>query len=169
MKGQAVFEFVIASIMFFGIMVFIIMSMGNVFGSFTGEYYSNVLQGQAVAVSELILKTPGNWSGETPLSVGLSEGWPVLNSTRIAYLNALCNSDYTKTLDMLDIESKSFTIQESGFNRSYNMNMTIINMTSNKVILDCGKEISLRAEKGGIKRFGVSNTSDVLVFELWLW
>jgi hypothetical protein len=52
------------------------------------------MESKASQIGELLVLNKGNWSGGIPSVVGLAENWPVLNRTKISWLNSSCNNTY---------------------------------------------------------------------------
>jgi hypothetical protein len=149
MKAQMIFEFIVAAVLFIGIVFYIINVLNISVASFGTDFYSNSLQSKVVQVSEHLV-------------YDLSSEWPVLDRTKLDSLQNDC-VDYENFLKKLDLEEKSY-------GESYNINIQINE--------DGGGEWSCtppgvsyvpNITRAGIKRFGVSDDDDIITLEFWLW
>jgi hypothetical protein len=106
MKGQLVFEFIVAVVLFFTIIIFVLNILNADVSMYTEGYIIYSLEDKAVDTSELLLKTKGAWSGATPLSVGLASEWPVLDGTKVSNLDDYCDNNYIDFISKLDLLDK---------------------------------------------------------------
>ncbi len=158
-KGQLVFEFVIAAVFFFYIVFYVINYLNITATVFANDFYMNSLEFTAIQSSELLLHSRGVWNESIPKSLGLAEKWPVLNSTKIQYLDSYCRTNYESTLEKLDINS------------SLGHGVKIeINEIGGGNLLRCG---FLPGGKFGsivrIERVALSRGGDVLNMTIWAW
>ena len=86
-KGQAIFEFVVATVLFIGIVFYIISVLNSTMSTYMGSNYVNHLNEEAQRVSEILVRSPGVWDGGTPKSPGIALEWPVMDDSKIKYLD----------------------------------------------------------------------------------
>jgi hypothetical protein len=137
MKGQMVFEFIVATVIFIGVVLYVVLLLNSTVASYTGDYNKNALNEKALRISEVLVHSPGVWepiSGTTPtiyrpMQAGFSADWPVLNDTEIKYMAAYCANGYGRTgiVDLFGIGGE--TLAEG-------VGIRISNST-NGSILDC--------------------------------
>lgn len=85
MKGQFVFEFLIAGFIFFGIILYSINYLNTNVNTFEGGFHKDEMTSKAVWVSEMLTSPTSD--------ISLSEGWPVFSLTKISEFE----SDYCQT------------------------------------------------------------------------
>jgi hypothetical protein len=103
LKGHLVFEFMLAVVIFFGIVIYVLNYLNGTMTVYKGEFFSESMKSKATQIGELLVLNKGNWSGGIPTVAGLSEDWPVLNRTKIIWLNSSCNSNYQGFMDNLGV------------------------------------------------------------------
>lgn len=163
LKGQLVFQFIVAATVFFSIVLFIITYLNNIVSSFSNDFFMDVLQSKAVEVSEILVHDPGMWGANGPEIVGLADSWPVLNSTKIGMLVSYCHGNYTGLLQKLGLEEK---LTEYAQERILNVNIKIVQ--ANTRLLDCGPDPpSVRT--GNMERFAVSGNGGLLRIDVAVW
>jgi len=103
LKGQMVFEFIVATIVFIMIVFAVVAMLNSTVSSFTGNYYRNHINEEAMRVSELLTHSAGVWNADgTPVLIGLAVEWPVLDDTKIGYLSGYCNGGSVNRDAMID-------------------------------------------------------------------
>jgi len=149
MKAQMVFEFVLATILFFAVVFYIINYLSFSMDAFGRSLYSDRLESRVVQISELLVKNRGVWEGYDPVVLGLAKDWPVLSYDKIQGLNQTCAENYSRIIELLDLGQHSIRIQinESG---------------KGEPLVDCG-QFSLGVSRAGVKRFALSEGNEVLV------
>lgn len=157
-KGQLVFEFVIAAIFFFYIVFYVINYLNTAAGVFSNDFYVNSLEFKALETSELLLHNKGTWNGNVPETLGLAVEWPVINSTKIGYLDGYCasNQNYQTILRKLDIN----------YSRGHGMLMYI--NTSSTNLMECGL-LPEGFVNANIERFALSDQDELLTMSIWIW
>jgi hypothetical protein len=155
-KGQLVFEFVIASVFFFYMVFYVINYLNSAALVFANDFYVNSLEFKSLHVSEVLLHSRGTWNGNVPLAPGLAVEWPVLNSTKIQYMDAYCISDYYGLLEKLDVD------YGTGHGIRIEINRTGGNM------MECG-HIPEGIVNTKIERFALSEGNEVLFVGIWAW
>ncbi len=157
MKAQAVFEFMIAFIIFFAVILYTLNHLHSTVWMFSNEYYVNALETKALQISELLVTSPGIWESGFPKSPGLASKWPILNSTKIQWLNTSCTNNYQNIL-------KSFEINST----KNGLKITITEIGNSKPLLDCGilPENKIHAS---MRRIALSETGKLLRLEVSVW
>ena len=169
MKGQMVFEFIIAAVLFFAIILYVLNYLNTNVSAFSSDFYIDNLENKAVQISELLIHNKGKWVGGGPLIVGLVQEWPVLNSTKIQWLNDSCSTrpGYIDLLGRFDLLEKPYFIEKP----SYNMKIQIKNETS--TLLDCASpyrpELPQDIPRANIERFALSEDGSLLIMDVWVW
>jgi hypothetical protein len=135
-KGQMIFEFMVAAVLFFGIVLYIMSYLNASMATFSDDLYINSLHSKALSASELLVVSEGNWSGSTPISIGLASGYPVLDSTKMQYLQSYCSNNYRDTLDKLNIMGAPFYLAGGG--KGFDAYLEI-NETGGASRLSCGQ------------------------------
>lgn len=157
-KGQLVFEFVVAAIFFFYIVFYVINYLNTTAMVFSSDFYTNSLEFKSIEISELLLHNRGVWNGTVPEMLGLVDRWPVLNSTKIQYMDSYCSSpiNYENMLRKFDINSST------GHGMKIELNDT------NGNIMLCGYLpdgfINAKTE-----RFAISDAGKYLTMTVWAW
>ena len=145
-----VFEFVVSTVIFFGLVVYTMSYIGYSSGVLRVENYGSGLEAVSAQVSETIVKTSGLWDGNVPVIPGLAEEWPVLNSTKIYYLENYCDSNGLGML--LDIGDNL---------------MLKIKDSSDIVLADCGSAPPDTYSK--TTRYALNESGSRLVVEVYAW
>lgn len=160
-KGQMVFEFVVATILFIGIVFYVIFVMNTTMFSYMGSYYKNHLHEEALRVSELLVHNKGIWQYDganyAPGLPGLAIEWPVLNDTKIGYLSDFCSTNSDKLASIFGLESRG-GVQRLGIRIS----------NASRVIMDCNTG-SMYTEQTYAERFAFSKDSGLLKFGIYVW
>ena len=162
-KGQMIFEFLVASVIFFAVIFYLINYLGVAVNTFSGNFYSDNLQNKALQISEFLVR------------FNLSEGgWPVLSSAR---MNSFRNdygcsapdpckaAGYGDLLLALDLDEKSGMIE--GLN--YNVNITINDTSTGNFVLDCGCSVPENVGTGEVRRFALDESGDILILDVRIW
>ena len=90
-KGQAVFEFVISTILFFAVIFYVLNFLNVTIFTFNSEYTNAILESKSLQISELLVKDKGLWDSGEPSIVGLASEWPVLEEGKITDFINYCN------------------------------------------------------------------------------
>ena len=155
MKGQLVLEFVVAAILLFGVIIYV---MGNVMGNverYNFQSAENTRMVMAFTISDLVLRDGGVWSGGVPVVVGVAEDWPVLSSVKMQDLEDYCNTDYEELRNMLGLGPDNGVA-------------IFINETGVGGIMSCGSpELDVKHSK--ITRFALTESGNIARIEIWVW
>lgn len=128
MKGQFVFEFLIAGIIFFAVVIYSINYLSVSVYDYKGKFYQNRLQNKAIQISEVLI------SGKSPLSI--AEDSELILSKIQAFDNMYCSGggDYPRLVKELYLyEITRYDIFPLIHN---DVKINIFNSTD--VLLDCG-------------------------------
>jgi hypothetical protein len=142
-KGQAVFEFIVAAVLFFAIIFYIINFLDANVSTYSAGSQLNSLETKAMEISEYLVH------------VNLTKDWPVLSYGEIDHLNDVCNNDYTGTLEKFDIGDDRLKMQ--------------IYEGSN-ILLECeqGKTVP-DIQKAEVERFALSENNNFLNIKVIVW
>jgi len=163
-KGQMVFEFIIAAVLFFAVVIYTINYLNSAVTFYSSNFHSNVLHTKAMQVSELLLRNPGVWAAGTPSVLGLASGsldWPALDSVKIQNLETYCEENYIELLDIIGFYPKNkvmIMINETGPDATINL-------------LDCRPTTGVPEDitLAHIKRFAVLEDKSSLSVDVWVW
>lgn len=151
MKGQMVFEFLIAAVIFIGIIIFILNILNTNVALFAGDYFVYNMENKVIAASEALVKTMGG--------VGLAKEWPVLDQARI---DAFPNCGTLEVLEGLNL------INKPGFGQPYDVRIVINESETSAPLLECGSDAPEGVTTAIIKRFGILN-GEVVEITVWVW
>ena len=159
LKGQLVFEFMIAVVIFFGVMFYVLSYLNGTVTTYSADYSSESMESRASQIGEMLVMNRGIWSSGNPVVMGLAEEWPVLNFTKISWLNSSCNNDYAGFSTKLDVPPGK------------RLKIKVVNETDKSVMADCrwGQPISGNVTKAETRRYAVLNTSDVVSVYVCIW
>jgi len=173
-KGQMVFQFIIAAVIFFAIVLYTLNFLNSNVNSYWNDMFVNELENKAVSVSEVLVKSRGVWDGNTPKSIGLVDDdymWPVLKLDKIKNFINFCFSGSVPNENEFNI---------LGLN-GYGANITISSATLDKNVLCISSDSQYRCSCGYpltngtkmyIKRYGLvmySGAPNPVAIDVWLW
>jgi len=164
-----VFEFLISAVIFFAIIIYVLNYLNTNISIYSGDFYISDLEGRAVQVSELLIKTQGIWEGNNPVSPGLAIEYPLLNSTKMQYLNGSCGTEsgYIDLLEKLDLVEKPFLIEKPFYNIKIEINESGANL------LDCSRPslpyLPAGIPTSNVERFALSENNKTLKINVWIW
>lgn len=175
-KGQMIFEFAVAALLFFGIMFLIITYLNQNVRSFSSDAYREVLQSKAFQISDMLVKNRPVWPDQYDLRViGLEKDWPVLDAEKITWLQNYCTwttggeeTGYKNLRTMFGLDEQMYDF-DTGEHRQFNI--TIINIEApedSRVLLSCGKEPG-GVRQAFIRRVAVSETREILTIDVSVW
>ena len=159
MKGQLVFEFVIATMFFLAIVMYMISYTTSSVFAHTNAHDVNTLESRAWQLSEAVLTRQGSWSGGVPQEIGLALEWPVLSSSRISSLDSWCSSNPQRFLELLDVDYR------------YNgASLEIVEFTDpgESTLLRCGTPPE-NMQSASITRFAASEGGNLLKVTVSYW
>jgi hypothetical protein len=145
MKGQMVFEFIVAAVIFIGVVLYVVLLLNSTISSYTGDYSKNALNEKALRISEILVHSQGVWepvAGSSPtmyrpIQAGIASDWPVLNDTEIRYLASYCTVDYGKSglVDLFGIGGETLA-EGVGIKISNSTNGSILDCSTGTVVLE---------------------------------
>lgn len=155
MKGQLVFEFIIAAFILFGIILFVINSLAANMNVYHSNFLSNFLESRAMQIGEILMNDPKN---------GLVDEWPVLNEAKMSSFNSSCNSNYIQML-------MNFSMIEALPYPSLHHMHVLVNATDGQEFVNCGRVPPTNITTATVTRFGVvpSPTDKIAVIEIRVW
>jgi hypothetical protein len=141
MKGQLIFEFIVAGLIFFAIVLYSINFLNTSVADFSGKFYQSRLQSKAAQIAEILV------SGESGLSVADDL---VFNVTKIQLFNSTRCGD-TQYRDLV----RDFYLYEKTDTGMLPENAKITLATEDGTLLDCGPKISRNVAKADVERIGL--------------
>lgn len=123
MKGQLVFEFVIAALMLFAIIIYTINYLTINSNLYHERFLSNMLESKAMQVSEILMNDPVN---------GIVDEWPLLDTAKMSAFNDSCDDDYVSMLYNFSM------IDDFPYTELHHMSV-VVNGTDGQVYVDCGR------------------------------
>ena len=159
LKGQLVFEFVVATMLFIVIVFFVMLTLNNTVSSFTGGYYRNHISEEAMRVSEQLVNSPGVWVSGEPRLLGLAIEWPTLSDEKIGFLKSYCNSaqNRAKLAGLLGLESRGDA-----------QGVRLVLSNASEVIIDCSTGVSY-LEQAYVERFAYTKESGLIKLGVYVW
>ncbi|MEE9323326.1 MAG: hypothetical protein V3U72_02150 [Candidatus Aenigmarchaeota archaeon] len=142
MKGQFIFEFLIAGLIFFTIVLYTISYLNMNVSDFRGKFYQSRLQSKAVQISKVLM------SGESPL--GLVDDSEFSQVKIQNFNNTYCTlgEKYKNLVDYLYLYEKTV----HGF---FPNDIKIHLSKPGETLLDCGPMIPMGITKGDVGRVGI--------------
>ncbi len=149
----------IAVVIFFGVMFYVLNYLNGTVAGYSADYSAESMESRASQIGEMLVMNRGVWSSGNPVVMGLAEGWPVLNSTKISWLNTSCNIDYAGFSTKLDVPPGK------------RLKLTVVNETSKAKMADCqwGQAVSGNVTKAETTRYAVLSTGDVVSVYVCIW
>ena len=142
-KGQAVFEFIIAAVLFFGIVFYVLIFLDSNVSSYSAGSQINSLETKAVEISEYLVH------------INLTKEWPVLSYNMISDLDWSCNDNYARLLNRFGLDGKKVKLQVR---------------EGPVLLLDCERAITEPdIRKGEIERFALSENNTILNIRIVVW
>ena len=158
LKGQLVFEFIIAVVLFVTIILFVLNILNTNVSSFTDDYVQYSMDSKVIAVSEALVKTR---------DPGFAKDWPVLNQSKIYEMNTSCITpgNYSRFLQEFDLADKP------GFD-TYKFSI-LVNRTAGGTLMDCrpltGPARPANITSATITRYGLTDAGDEVSVDVWIW
>ena len=154
-KGQMAFEFIVAVILLIGVVFYVINYLNTGIFAFSKESKINDMESRALQASNILLYGPGVWAGQEPKQVGVAIVWPVVNNTKLSYLEDYCATNYANLIERLDLVGKKVSI--------------IVDDSSGANVISCGPNLPGSVLHSYVKRFALSENGKILVFNMWVW
>lgn len=152
MKGQAVFEFIIASLILFSVIIYTINVISSDFNLRHNHFLSDRMEGNVIRVSGILLSEH---------QYGLTGDWPRLDQDKLDAFDEFCASDYTSVLEAFGLK------EVAPYTRYTHMNVTVSD--SVKVHVNCGRTPPETVGKAVITRFAFSPTNEIARIVVTLW
>jgi len=155
MKGQMVFEFIVAVVILLAVFFYVINYVNAGVFAFSTESKINNLESKAVQISSLLVNDPGVWVSGEPNRIGLEKDWPVLDNIKLADLESYCDSNYLGVLQKLGIIGNRVRID--------------VDEVSGTNIITCGPNIPSEVLNVQTKRYALSENGNILELNIWVW
>lgn len=156
MKGQAVFEFIIASLILFSVIIYTINVVSSDFNLRHNHFLSDRLEGNVIRVSDLLLSEH---------QYGLTGDWPRLDQSKLDAFEAFCNppNDYTAVLEAFGLK------EVAPYTRYTHMNVTVLD-SDDVYVVNCGRTPPETVGKAVITRFAFYPSNDEIArIDVTLW
>jgi hypothetical protein len=156
MKAQLIFEFLIAGIIFFGVVVYAINTMNTNVADFRSRSYIDRLNSKAIKISEILASNSG-----------LAPEWPVFDYEKINEFRGDCNQNYHNLRKKFDLDdTTTYGVVIPHYFRVY------INTTTEEFY--CGPDVPANVSKAEVIRKGIVYDSNVGVYNfltmtVWVW
>jgi hypothetical protein len=142
MKAQAVFEFIIASMILFSIIIYTISYLSSSFATHHGIANTADLEAKAMRISDILASDN---------QIGIFSSWPSLSVPRMTALDNTCkdasNDGYFRTIGR-------FGLNESSPSSKYNRLQIMVVGTDGFVYVNCGRVPVGKVASGYVTRFG---------------
>jgi len=155
MKGQMVFEFVIAALILFTIVVYVINFLASAMGAYHSRFSGSFLESKAIQISEVLMNDPVE---------GLSYEWPQLDAEKMADFDAGCQDvdSYIALIgDFGLVENEPFEI--------YHHMSIMVNSTDGTSYVDCGRTPPEMMTRSVVTRFGVLPSGGLATIQVMVW
>lgn len=144
MKGQAIFEFIVAAILFFGVVFYVITFLSTTVSDYSMESKLNNMESEAFSLSEYMV------------NIRLADEWPVMSYDKLQQFNQSCNNDYMGMMSELGI----------GVNRDMKVKVT----ENNRTIVDCSALVKIPdVERAEVKRYALSQNESIMTVTVTIW
>lgn len=151
-KGQAVFEFVIATVLFLAVVFYIINFLNATIYNYNSQFNNVILDSKSVQISEILVKDTGEWVGGVPVIVGLSDEYPVMDINKIQDLESYCATNYVDLIDNFNLGRRKFRI----------------NITVGGSDYMCGPSVP-NVPRSETERFGILPDNSIVKLNVWVW
>lgn len=148
MKAQAVFEFIVASLIMFAIVIYTISYLSSSFAAHHGISTDANLQSKAMRVSDMLASDN---------DVGIFSEWPNLDTGKMQQLESDCSGSdgYFETLGRLGLNESYPVVKYSHF-------QIVVLGEDGTVYIRCGRTPVDEVASGYVMRFGYVRDDDVL-------
>ena len=153
MKGQLVFEFVIAALILFFVVIYTINYVSDSMNLYHASFVSNYFESRSIQVSDVLLNDPVN---------GIVREWPLLSMGKMSGLENLCDNDYYLVLERFDLDRKA------SYDRPLHLYVSVDSINGTNYMV-CGSVPPPRTEKATTTRFGLLPSSDIARVEVTIW
>ena len=156
-----VFEFIIAAILFFGIIIYTMTLINQNVTSFRDDSFHNDLELRSIQISEIILHHP--WTSDV---WGFSDGWMSINRSAPYQFGQEC-SNYAEILEMFNLNEAPYLSAKP------NHDLRILIKNSTDILLDCMdpgiSSLPTNRYVAHTQRFSVLNDGSIVSVNVWVW
>ncbi len=167
MKGQFIFEFIVAALMFFMIILFAINYLNINVSDFEGRFYKDEIQSKALWVSEVLTNPSSN--------ITLVDEWPYFNSTKISDFNdTYCVSNGNPDKVKFDTLKRRLNIERNDDLGKRLLSMRIIIVTNatdfSDPKIDCGQKENEFWWESEVQRIGMMDGpgGEIVVMKIFI-
>ena len=147
MRGQFTIEFTLAAVSFVILIVYAMTFVNKEVPLFTSQHELDEIKARAFQISEFLIFDDGEWDNDPsdPARIGLSNGYHIVNKTKMQYLDNLCSTEegYKKILSLLNINTHLTANEYTGFRSfllSENRCVSISAYSSSSNLIRCPPE-----------------------------
>jgi len=154
MKGQLVFEFVIAALILFTIVIYTINFLSSTVGNYHSRFLSSFLESKALLISEIVMNDP---------SGGIVSEWPLLSPERMTDLNDTCRNEegYYQILQKLGL------VEEKPYEIYHHMNILV--REGGIEYVNCGRLPPGNMSKAVVTRYGLLASNEIAPVQITVW
>ena len=161
-KGQTVFEFILAALVLFSIIIYALSYTGDEVSFFTNNFDSDKMESKVIQLSESLLNPFSDYS--------IAEEWPVFNRSKMNAFNNICNNNYPTLLN----DSELYETDPLGGQHNIHLMVRADVLTQPVTnVIDCGRrpdDLVERPKVFEIKRIGIdSQTGKPVELKIWIW
>ena len=158
-KGQVIFEFLIAAVLFFIILLYVLTAVNLQAGQFAVRASDSSLQAAAFRVSEQLLRSSGQWDYQGPSvsSIGFAKGGGVLEQRKLDTFSGICATNYPLVISLLDLGERLSSPQ-----------VRIMVTNSTGTVLDCGPAAT-EEKPGYAERVALQESGALAKLLIWVW
>jgi hypothetical protein len=157
-KGQLVFEFLMAVLILFGIIIYTVNFLFANMNLYHSQFMSNFLESKALQISEVLMNDP---------TMGFVSAWPHLDTGKISDfdLNYCQSGDPDPYLFKLLPDYELF--EPVPYFRYHHVRITVESPTS--TLLDCGRTPPGKVSKSRVTRFGYLPSAEIANVTVIVW
>ncbi len=155
-SGQATFEFILAAVFFFMLLIYAVTFMNTTVAQYSMESRNSELEARAAEISDYLVH------------INLTSDWPVLSYSRISSFHTACNNNYDRFVGFFDLLDNTAGVDAGRGNFKVMINETAPG--GNVVLADCrqGTEAP-EIERAEVERFAVSESNNVINVKVVTW
>ena len=161
-KGQTVFEFILASIVLFSVIIYTLTYVGDDVSLFSNSFDSDRMESKIIQISESLINPYSKYS--------IVDEWPVFNRNKMIIFNNTCNGNYPALLNDLEL------YETDPLGGQHNIHLMIkADILAQPIIpvINCGRlpaDLLERPRVFEIKRVGIDSFSGESVeLKIWIW
>lgn len=162
-KGQTIFEFIIACVILFSVILYTLTFVNSELEMFSGNFNSDMMNSKVVQVTESFLNPYSTYS--------IVDEWPVLDHNKMVVFNNNCNNDveYVAMLNNMEL----YTQDPLGGKNNMHLKIIAKDLDTDTEIINCGRlplDLVERPMVFESKRLGVdSDTNNPIELKVWIW